>query len=201
MPVPSDVDQAASLAGDLLGTLQSSLAVIGEEPVAYLYPGQPPVDVGEPDCQGMLAVYVAGMGRTPLQMERGAPANALTFEARGPRVPLLTLSVVYARCATVWGDEAGEIPPPDVLTAEAFGHARAGWAMMNGVVSAVANGRLFSRCRTFTVSDLVPLAVSGETAGWSFTVTVQTGGYDPYDFSERVPVGFEASVSDVSPAN
>lgn len=178
MPTAVDTGRLGSEAIALRDTCLAALAVIGVTPDAYLYPGLPPVEVGEPPCDGMLAIYVPNISRLPVNLGRGplaAGGNQTTA-----RVPTARFTVVFAMCVDVWGDEQGNAPEPDDLTAQALNHMTAGWVLMCGVQHAVARDELFAQCRYYALGDLTPLSVQGNSAGWAFDVTIQVDGFDPF---------------------
>jgi hypothetical protein len=157
----------------------AALATIDIVPDAYLYPGSPPIEVGEPPCDGMLAVYVPTIGRLPTNTGTGPLAGQAPL-AQNPRVPSITYTVVYAMCVDTFGDASGAAPDPDYLTEQTLRHTQAGWVLMNGIVYANRREMLFTTCRNFALGALTPIAVQGNAAGWSFDVTVQMDGFDPF---------------------
>lgn len=178
MPTQEAVERLGTEALALRDACLAALATIGITADGYLYPGTPPVEVGEPPCDGMLAVYVPTIGRLPINLDTGALASM--GHQTIARVPSITYTVVYAMCVDVWGDSDGEIPDGDYLTPQALTHLQAGWVLMNGVQHAVANETLFATCRNYSLGSLTPLAVQGNAAGWSFDVQAQLDGFDPY---------------------
>jgi hypothetical protein len=192
-PTAEAVGRLGALAVSLRDACVAALAVIDEHPDAYLYPGLPPIEVGEPPCDGMLAVYVPNISRLPINLGTGALASqGQQFVAR---VPSIRMTVVYAMCVNVWGDEDGDAPSSDDLTEQSIAHMQRGWILMNGIHNAVRDGTLFDHCRNYSLGDLTPLSVQGNSAGWSFDVVVQTDGFDPFD-AEVSPHTFHADVAE-----
>lgn len=177
-PTTEQTGRLGAEASALLAVCRAALATIGLTPDAYLYPGLPPVEVGEPPCDGMLAVYVPNIGRLSINLA-GGPLGGETLQTLS-RIPRITFTVVYAMCADVWGQEQGTPADPDDLTDLSLVHLTTGWVLMNGIVNAVRRDELFSECKNWSLGDLTPLSVSGQSAGWSCDVTVQMDGYDPW---------------------
>lgn len=176
-PTLEETGRLGAEASALLAVCRAALATIGQQPEAYLYPGQPPIEVGEPPCDGQLTVYVTNIGRLPVNLSGGA-LGGMTQQTT--RLPMISFTVVYAICADVWGQQAGEPGEPDQLTDLALFHMTAGWVLMNAIIHAVKRDELFSACENWALGDLTPLAVSGQSAGWSFDVSAQLAGYDPW---------------------
>lgn len=181
MPTTEQVDRLGTVAAELRDACLAALGAIGEYPDGYLYPGLPPVEVGEAPCDGMLAVYIQPVARTPWTM--GRAAGDQWGDQNIVRLPAVTMTIVYARCANLFGDARGNPPAIDDLNQEAMAHARAGWALMNGVYHAILAGELskLRTCRTWDVGAMNPLPAQGQSTGWSLPVTVQMDGYDPFE--------------------
>lgn len=178
MPTLEAQGRLAALALALRDVCMESLATIGIVPDAYLYPGLPPVEVGEAPCPGMLAVYVPNISR--LQTNLGTGPLASVGQQGIARAPMARFTVIHAMCVDVWGADATSLPDIDSLNEQAIVHMTAGWALSNGVWHAIRKGGLVPGCSNWGVSDLTPLAVSGQSAGWTFDVQAQLDGYDPF---------------------
>jgi hypothetical protein len=146
----------------------------GPVELAYLSPGLPSLDF---QCD-QLAVWVAALGdeaTSPL-----APIPVVGQRRRMAWTNLAVFSVMAARCVRVGNVTKGGYEPPTIY--EVSGDARKtmedGWALWNGVSTAIINDGLFGgTCTDIKFVSMTPLSIAGGMAGWVLTISAELAGY------------------------
>ena len=173
------VSTAASvheIAQDLLDAAETILATTVGGPVAlvYLSPGMPSLDF---QCD-QIAVWNANLGEeatSPL-----SPVPAPGFRRRNGWLNLVTLSTLVARCIRVGKTTSTGYTPPGaaVLSADAAKVMEDGWALYNGISTAIIQDGLFGgTCQDIKFVSMTPLTPQGGMGGWVLTLSIELAGY------------------------
>jgi hypothetical protein len=167
----SDVDTLGEYGHELLTACAEALATTTAGAPAYqsFSPGLPAFD-----CPEGLWVHVAGLGEENTQP--GTPAPVTGLRTRFGQLILATLIVTITRCAPT-GDP---IPSADAIAAVADQTSQDVWAIWNHLYALIRDGSIFGgKCSLDHFDGAAPLAISGESAGWTFQLRPQIDGYRP----------------------
>ena len=174
------VSTAASLhevAQELLDAAERIIATTSGGPILFacLSPGLPALDRG---CD-QIAVWATALGDE--QMSPLTPIPQVGQRRRIGWLNLAGLSVLVARCLTVQ-----KIPVPDAtLTLDAEKVMEDGWALWNGVSSAIRSDGIFvgedplfgGTCTDIKFVSMTPLTPEGGMGGWVLSLSVEIAGY------------------------
>lgn len=163
-------------AQEFLDACEAILATTVGGPVAraFLSPGLPVFDSA---CD---SVSVFAQGITDEQTSPLAPIPQVGQRRRLAWQNLATLSAQAVRCISVGGNTTGgyRAPKAEVMTADAQKVMEDGWALWNGISTAIRDEALFGgTCNDIKLLSMTPMLPSGQIAGWTLTVQFQLAGY------------------------
>ncbi len=146
----------------------------GPVALAYLSPGLPSLDYM---CD-QIAVWCAGL--TEEQTSPLSPVPQVGQRRRLGWTNLIVLSVLVARCVNVGGTTQKGYTPPKIpaLVSDSNKVMEDGWALWNGVSTAIIDDGLFGGvCQDIRFTSMIPLTPQGGLAGWTLTITAELAGY------------------------
>ena len=167
------------VASDLLSAAQNGLtqACTGhEEPErVYVAHGVPVVD-GCANTHGQLTVHLSKIGTRPVspRTNRTPGANQCQIMA------VAQFAIQLFRCVPVPNDRG--VPPTDTALDESAADLMLdAWALYSHIIAERAAGDLISGlgCDGVAIGEITPIAPSGGTAGWQFTVDVMLSDAGP----------------------
>lgn len=164
------------VAQELLDASEAILATTVGGPVAlaYLSPGLPAIDF---QCD-QVAVYIAAIadeGTSPI-----APIPVTGYRRRRGWVNIVGFSAMAIRCVSSGDTAHNGYQPPNaaVLSSDARKVMEDGWALWNGISTAIIEDGLFGgTCNDIKFVSLAPMIPQGGVAGWVLTVTAEMPGY------------------------
>lgn len=164
------------IAQDLLTTAEQILTTTVGGPVAlaYLSPGFPSLDY---QCD-QVAVWNSGLGEE--QTSPLSPIPATGQRRRWGWLNLATLSVQSIRCIRVGRTTSTGYTPPssEQLAEDAAKVMEDGWALYNGISTAIIEDGLFDGpCKDIKFLSMSPLTPQGGVAGWTLVLSVELAGY------------------------
>ncbi len=159
--------------------LEASVTILndtigGPVALAYLSPGLPSLDFQ----RDQVAVWVAALGdeaTSPL-----APIPVTGQRRRMGWTNLAVYSVMVARCVHSGQTTKGGYEPPTIyeLSGDARKTMEDGWAIWNGVSTAIIDDGLFGgTCTDIKFVSMTPLSIAGGMAGWVLTISAELAGY------------------------
>lgn len=174
--MPSDAASLHEQAQDLLDAAYAILSgtVGGAPKMQYLSPGLPALDY---QCD-QVAVWAAAIGDE--QAGAVSPPPQVGQRRRLAWTNLCVLSCQATRCiSTGTSTKTGWTPPKEaVLTSDAEKVMEDGWALWNGISTAILDEALFGgTCKDIKFVSMLPLTPQGGVAGWVLTVSFELAGY------------------------
>ncbi len=159
--------------------LEAAVAIVndtigGPVALAYLSPGLPSLDF---QCD-QIAVWIAALGD-----EQTSPLSPVPQPGQKRRigwVNLATFSCMVARCVNVGTTTKAGYEPPTIyqLSSDARKTMEDGWALWNGVSTAIRDDALFGgTCMDIKFLSMSPLTPAGGMAGWVLTLSAEMAGY------------------------
>lgn len=143
----------------------------GVPPRVYVSPTDPPTF----DCCPFLAVSVTSLRERDTEpLTSGGDQKRNTVGA----VNMVTYSVWAVRCAVPW--EPPVAPSVGELAASANEVLQDGWALWNGMRSAIRQGDIFTLCQGARLIGGDPVEEQGGCVGWVFTLEAMIEGIRPF---------------------
>ena len=168
-----------ALASNLLAACETALleACTGNPQPnrVYVSHGQPAVD-GCENTNGQLSVWLKSISSRPL----GTGGRSVPGANQCQILPVAQFGVQLFRCVPVPNDRG--VPPTDLALDESAADLLLdAWALYTHIIAERAAGDLVVglSCDGVGVGNLTPIAPSGGTAGWEFTIEIALNDAGP----------------------